>query len=277
MICCNTNTARIFTRSPFISITSSIPNYVEPNYNPNRSSSYTPIQRRWIESENPFPTQERFAVVSYNILGDRNAFKHRDMYPNVPYYRLKWDRRKRVIRDELVGYNADIICLQEVDKYFDLLSIMEESGYAGNYKRRSGDNVDGCAMFWKQDKFQLLEEESIEFKNLGLRDNVAQLSVFEMSKVESRRLLVVVGNIHVLYNPSRGDVKLGQKNLSYQKKKIGVQTGGLVSVGDMELCDPVYVEEQDLEFLTMEKVILFQLQQLVHSSSPFSRAFCGIV
>ncbi|KAK6921134.1 Endonuclease/exonuclease/phosphatase [Dillenia turbinata] len=45
----------------------------------------------------------------------------------------------------------------------------------------------------------------------------------------------------------------------------------------MELCDPVYVEEQDLEFLTMEKVILFQLQQLVHSSSPFSRAFCGIV
>ena len=33
----------------------------------------------------------------------------------------------------------------------------------------------------------------------------------QMCRVESRRL--VVGNIHVLYNPSRGDVKLGQVSL----------------------------------------------------------------
>ncbi|KAL2614948.1 hypothetical protein AAZV13_08G037001 [Glycine max] len=37
---------------------------------------------------------------------------------------------------------------------------------------------------------------------------LAQLSVFEMCKSDSRRLLV--GNIHVLYNPNRGEVKLGQ-------------------------------------------------------------------
>lgn len=30
-------------------------------------------------------------------------------------------------------------------------------------------------------RFQLLEGESIEFKALGLRDNVAQLSVFEVA------------------------------------------------------------------------------------------------
>lgn len=119
-------------------------------------------------------------MVSYNILGDRNAFKHRDLYKNVDPLYLEWAHRKRALNKELAGWNADVICLQEVDRYYDLLKLMEKAGYAGSYKRRTGDYADGCAMFWKADKFQLLEGESIEFKALGLRDNVAQLSVFEV-------------------------------------------------------------------------------------------------
>lgn len=92
---------------------------------------------------------------------------------------MKWGRRKRVICEELIGWNPDIICLQEVDKYFDLSDILAKAGYVGSYKRRTGDSVDGCATFWKADKFKLLEGESIEFKAVGLRDNVAQISVFE--------------------------------------------------------------------------------------------------
>ncbi|XP_047266038.1 carbon catabolite repressor protein 4 homolog 3 isoform X4 [Capsicum annuum] len=108
--------------------------------------------------------------------------------------------------------------ITEVDKYYDLLNILETAGYLGAYKRRTGGSVDGCAMFWKADKFQLLEGESIEFRQYGLRDNVAQLSVFEMREAQSRRL--VVGNIHVLYNPSRGDVKLGQIRFLSSKAHI---------------------------------------------------------
>ena len=55
---------------------------------------------------------ERFMVASYNILADRNAFKHRDLYTNVPLFYLKWSRRRRVICEELIGWNPDIICLQ---------------------------------------------------------------------------------------------------------------------------------------------------------------------
>ncbi|XP_027169148.1 carbon catabolite repressor protein 4 homolog 3-like [Coffea eugenioides] len=183
-------------------------------YNPVRRKSSLLIpdtDRQWVTADNNrthLLSEERFTVVSYNILGDRNAFKHWDLYRNVPSIYLKWDYRKRVICEELIGLNPDIICLQEVDKYFDVLNIMEKAGYLGSYKRRTGDYADGCAMFWKADKFQLIEGESIEFKQYGLRDNVAQVSVFEMRKAKSRRILV--GNIHVLYNPRRGDVKLGQ-------------------------------------------------------------------
>lgn len=65
---------------------------------------------------------DRFTVASYNILGDRNAFAHRDMYRNVPSHYLKWDHRKRVICDELVQWNPDIICLQ-VSKVISLINL----------------------------------------------------------------------------------------------------------------------------------------------------------
>ncbi|KAG5618991.1 hypothetical protein H5410_018815, partial [Solanum commersonii] len=147
------------------------------------------IARHWVQGD-ALPggkhQEERFTVVSYNILGDRNVSNHGDLYRNVLPTYLDWDHRRRVICEELLGLNPDIIYLQ----------------------RRTGGSVDGCAMFWKVDKFQLLEGESVEFRQHGLRDNVAQLSVFETREAKSRRL--IVGNIHVLYNPNRGDVKLGQ-------------------------------------------------------------------
>lgn len=65
--------------------------------------------------------------MSYNILGDKNAFKHRDLYQNVRYEYMKWNRRKRLICQELIGLNPDIICMQEVDRYFDILNVMEKA------------------------------------------------------------------------------------------------------------------------------------------------------
>lgn len=63
---------------------------------------------------------ERFSVVSYNILGDKNAFKHRDLYQNVRYEYMKWNRRKRLICQELIGLNPDILCMQVSFFFFNL-------------------------------------------------------------------------------------------------------------------------------------------------------------
>lgn len=176
-----------FLCRPTVSCSTDAPKYSSSSpsstrYNPLKRfhSGHAPdVVRRWIQSDHPLASQDRFTVASYNILGDRNAFTHRHLYGNVPSIYLKWNRRKRVICDELAAWNSDIVCLQEVDKYFELSDILATMEYAGSYKRRTGDTVDGCAIFWKAHNFRLLEEESIEFKAYGLRDNVAQLSVFE--------------------------------------------------------------------------------------------------
>ncbi|KAM7259807.1 hypothetical protein ACFE04_015548 [Oxalis oulophora] len=196
-----------------------------PPISPSRRQSVNPLRqppplhRAWVHAPyNPITSQDKFTVASYNILGDFNAWKHRDLYPDVPLMYMKWAHRKKLICEELIELNPDIICMQEVDKYLDLSNELEKAGYDGIYKRRTGDRADGCATFWKSDKFRMLEGRSIEFEELSLRDNVAQLSVFETCSGESRRL--VVGNIHVIFRPSKGEVKLGQLRLLSSRAQI---------------------------------------------------------
>lgn len=58
-------------------------------------------------------------VMSYNILADiyaQTELSKTVLYPYCAPYALQLDYRQNLIKKELAGYNADIICLQEVDK-----------------------------------------------------------------------------------------------------------------------------------------------------------------
>lgn len=55
-----------------------------------------------------------FTVLSYNILSD--AFASNDLYNYCPSWALSWPYRRQNLLREIVGYRADIICLQEVFK-----------------------------------------------------------------------------------------------------------------------------------------------------------------
>ncbi|KAF8399132.1 hypothetical protein HHK36_014997 [Tetracentron sinense] len=189
--------------------------------------------------------KDKVVVVSYNILGVENASKHSDLYFQVPPGLLNWDRRKRLIRKELNHYNPSIICFQEVDRFNDLADILRKDGFIGVYKARTGEAYDGCAIFWKEELFTLSHQENIEFRNFGLRDNVAQLCVLKKVLYDSQfkhkcrstpTKSLLVGNIHVLFNPNRGDVKLGQIRLFLEKAHSISQEWGsipIVIAGDL--------------------------------------------
>ncbi|KAL5127589.1 Carbon catabolite repressor protein 4 6 [Glycine soja] len=175
----------------------------------------------------PPPHCERFKVLSYNILADYLALDHRTkLYFHIPRHILDWQWRKRSIIFELGLWSADILCLQEVDRFHELEEELKPKGYSGIWKMRTGNPVDGCAIFWRNSRFKLLYEECIEFNKLGLRDNVAQLCVLEFINQKGSlpssltgSSKVVVCNIHVLYNPNRGEIKLGQVRVLLDKAK----------------------------------------------------------
>ncbi|CAK7353540.1 unnamed protein product [Dovyalis caffra] len=174
------------------------------NYRPQRPAK--PLDyRNWEYAKTAPPRDsDKFIVLSYNILADYLAINHRSkLYYHIPRHMLDWERRKRNIIFELGLWSADILCFQEVDRFGDLEKELKVRGYNG---------------IWK-----LVYEEPIEFNKHGLRDNVAQICVLEQlirpdnpadpstlstSSTSSNKVLIC--NIHVLYNPKRGEIKLGQ-------------------------------------------------------------------
>ncbi|CAA7409920.1 unnamed protein product [Spirodela intermedia] len=123
----------------------------------------------------------RFTVLSYNILADYLARDHwSKLYFHIPPEVLDWEWRKSRLFIEFGLWSPDIMCLQEVDRFQDLEKELALRGYNGVWKMRTGDAVDGCAVFWRACRFVLRHEEHIEFAKLGLRDNVAQICVLEV-------------------------------------------------------------------------------------------------
>ncbi|KAK1394726.1 carbon catabolite repressor protein 4-like [Heracleum sosnowskyi] len=192
---------------------------------PQQQSNQKPVDdRNWEYAKTrPSPNCDRFTILSYNILADYLATKHHDkLYFHVPRYMMDWECRKKIILFELGLWSADILCFQEVDRFHELEEELKVGGYCGIWKMRTGNPVDGCAIFWRSSRFKIMHEESIEFKKLGLGDKVAQICVLEwISQNDTRHKSaipsstggsskVVVGNIHVLFNPRRGEMKLGQ-------------------------------------------------------------------
>ncbi|XP_057799433.1 LOW QUALITY PROTEIN: carbon catabolite repressor protein 4 homolog 6 [Salvia miltiorrhiza] len=223
------------------------------------------------------PHSERFTVLSYNILADYLATDHwHQLYYHIPRYIMDWNWRKKNIIFELGLWSADILCFQEVDRFQDLEAELKSRGYNGIWKMRTGYPVDGCAIFWRVSRFKMIFEESIEYNRLGLRDNVAQICVFESlngrnissgastlstSSASSNR--VVVCNIHVLFNPKRGDIKLGQIRVLLERANAVSKLWNdapIVLCGDFN-CTPespmynfIKEKELDLSELARDKV-----------------------
>ncbi|XP_010325135.1 carbon catabolite repressor protein 4 homolog 6 isoform X1 [Solanum lycopersicum] len=218
------------------------PNFYEnqkfnrPNFYENQPFRPRPLPPKALNFRNweyarpgPPPHCERFTVLSYNILADYLANDHqRKLYFHIPQHILDWEWRKRSILSELGWWSADILCLQEVDRFQELEAELKLRGYSGIWKRRTGDPADGCAIFWHASRFKLVHEEFVEFKKFGLRDNVAQICVFESLGQQNKSSpaplastghssKVVICNTHVLFNPKRGDIKLGQVRVLLDK------------------------------------------------------------
>lgn len=108
------------------------------------------------------PSVETFSVLCYNILCERLATER--LYGYTPSWALQWEYRKELILTEMMNYDADFLCLQEVDiaQYEDYFTHhLKGQDYEGVYWPKSRYKtmpeperrlVDGCATFYKASK-----------------------------------------------------------------------------------------------------------------------------
>lgn len=199
-----------------------------------------------LELEGRTAASGTFTVLSYNVLSDLYATS--DMYSYCPPWALSWPYRRQNLLREIVGYQADILCLQEVqsDHFEEFFSPeLEKHGYTAVYKKKTTEvytgtayAIDGCATFFRRDRFSLVKKYEVEFNKAAqslteavvpsaqkkaalsrlLKDNVALIVVLEAkdtnhgvdASAPGKRQLLCVANTHINANPDLKDVKLWQ-------------------------------------------------------------------
>ncbi|PQE19045.1 Glucose-repressible alcohol dehydrogenase transcriptional effector protein [Rutstroemia sp. NJR-2017a WRK4] len=182
----------------------------------------------------PSTNQERFTVLSYNILCDN--YVNPTQYGYVPSKALEWEHRKEEILREIETRDPDFVCLQEVDAdnfreffsvklaYHDYKGVFWPKSRAKTMSESAAKGVDGCATFYKNNKYILLDKQLIDFANIAInrpdmknqhdifnrvmpRDHIAVVAFFENRLTGSR---VIVANAHLFWDPAYADVKLIQ-------------------------------------------------------------------
>ncbi|KAK6941962.1 LOW QUALITY PROTEIN: Endonuclease/exonuclease/phosphatase, partial [Dillenia turbinata] len=197
-----------------------------------------------LESDGRVLSAGTFTVLSYNILSDVYAIN--EQYSYCPPWALSWPYRRQNLLREIVGYRADIVCLQEVqnDHFEEFFAPeLDKHGYQALFKRKTNEvftgnihTIDGCATFFRRDRFSHVKKYEVEFNKAAqsltdalvpsaqkktaltrlVKDNVALIAVleakFSYQNVENtgKRQLLCVANTHVNVHQDLKDVKLWQ-------------------------------------------------------------------
>uniref|UniRef100_A0A1D1ZHT1 poly(A)-specific ribonuclease n=1 Tax=Anthurium amnicola TaxID=1678845 RepID=A0A1D1ZHT1_9ARAE len=196
------------------------------------------------DSEGRSTASGTFTVLSYNILGD--AYATNEPYSYCPSWALSWHYRRQNLLREIVGYHADILCLQEVqNNHFEefFAPELDKHGYQALYKKKTSEvyngnpnTIDGCAIFFRRDRFSHVKKYEVEFNKAAqsltdaviptgqkktalsrlIKDNVALIAVLEAkfsnhgADTPGKRQLLCVANTHVNVHQDLKDVKLWQ-------------------------------------------------------------------
>lgn len=152
-----------------------------------------------------------FRVLNWNILAPTFAYEGR--YRNIPRQLLEWSARSPLIVQRILRHRLDIVGLQEAtcSTFEDLQCNLQTERYSGLYCPKTERHApDGVAIFWKNERFDLVEERRLQYKVNGFlnKPQVALCVLLADRYVGDARLLVT--NTHLLFNAKRGDVKLGQ-------------------------------------------------------------------
>ncbi|KAF9317108.1 Glucose-repressible alcohol dehydrogenase transcriptional effector [Podila horticola] len=190
-------------------------------------------KREWVyDSNGPMSMDAKsFSVMSWNVLSPRLCHPLRLDAGCHPTY-LEWSYRKQSILNQIAFMDTDIVCLQELElkdyeEYF--APRLSRLGYRSihAYKMNVYEMRDGCAIFYRESRFKLLDEQVLRFNQVELDDssvkrpsmardtairfnlfhNLALVALFENKRT---RRCVQLATTHLLADPAFPDAKMLQ-------------------------------------------------------------------
>lgn len=208
----------------------------------------------------------KFTVMSWNILADSLAED------------IDWDTRKDDIFNMITNINADIIALQEVDKYNEFVDLLGDE-YQGYYIQKIAENdktipTDGSCLFVRKSKFKILhimdeliipgaggqvfiqmKLESVQKGNVFhiITTHLKSKSRFEKNRVN--QINVLLKRIEDVHDPC---IICGDLNAFPHSKPLSrCYEEGFKSSYSYELCDCLYwtIEAPSANNLLLQKTV----------------------
>ncbi|XP_072351676.1 nocturnin isoform X1 [Scyliorhinus torazame] len=138
-------------------------------------------------------------VLQWNILAQALG-EWKDNFIKCPREALNWSERKYLILEEILTYRPDILCLQEVDHYFDTFQpILSGLGYHSTFFPKPSspcldvelnNGPDGCALFFLRERFELVDSATIRLAARMLQTN--QVAIVQTLRcIETSRMFCV--------------------------------------------------------------------------------------
>ncbi|KAJ2780809.1 Glucose-repressible alcohol dehydrogenase transcriptional effector [Coemansia interrupta] len=247
----------------------------------NGPASAPPPDRQWMPLEKDVKTTnpDVITVLSYNVLCPKYATPQ--MYSYCPSWALAWDNRRENIMAEIASLEPDIICLQEVEagQYEEFFKEkLGELGYESVFWTKSRARtmseserklVDGCATFYRTEKFQCAASHLLEFQQSALnrkdfrkcddffnrfmtKDNIVGFAVLKHKQLPGEPTLFVA-NAHVHWDPEFTDVKMVQTAMLTEelatlvKKHLNLPGISAASVGEGSESHRSQMQQQQLQ------------------------------
>lgn len=143
-------------------------------------------------------------VMQWNILAQALG-EGKDEFIRCPLDALNWQERKYLILAEILTYRPDILCLQEVDHYYDTFQpIMTSLGYHGSFLPKpwspclgveQNNGPDGCALFYRRSRFSLQATAHLRLSGMMLPTNQVAIVQTLNCRATGRQLCVAVTHL----------------------------------------------------------------------------------
>ncbi|XP_023847800.2 nocturnin-like [Salvelinus sp. IW2-2015] len=140
-------------------------------------------------------------VMMWNILAQ--AMGGEDGFAHCPLEALIWAERKYL--EQILSYRPDILCLQEVDHYYDTFQpILASPGYQSSFLPKpwspcldvaSNNGPDSCALFYRRSCFSLLHTSHLHLSSMMLPTNQVAVVQTLCCRATGQRLCMAVTHL----------------------------------------------------------------------------------
>lgn len=221
---------------------------------------------------------ETIRVFQWNALSQALGTGN-DNFVKCPPSALDWKTRRFRMLEEIARHNADVICLQEIDHFNFLRKSLAALGYVGHFTPKpdspclylpNNSGPDGCAIFYKKDKFDCVKIDSRVLEVWKVQSNQVVLSATLRSKKTNKEVVVATTHLKARNGVVMPTLRNEQGRDLMEFLSDQARGRPTICTGDFnaEPGEPVY------QTMTAAKSIryLFCVQNL-HKSLPFFQCF----